>query len=129
MVCKPKRPCGRPGCRNLTTERYCEEHQHLQEEQERARHRHYDTHQRDKRAAAFYKSVAWRRLREQALMRNHGLCQECLKVQRITPATEVDHVIPIKVRWDLRLHLNNLQALCHRCHMRKTAEDKKRYGG
>lgn len=124
---KPKRPCSRPGCRNLTTERYCEEHQQLYEEQERERQRYYDEHQRDKRAAAFYKSVAWRRLREQALMRNHGLCQDCLKAQKITPATEVDHVIPIRARWDLRLRLDNTRSLCHRCHMKKTAEDRRIY--
>lgn len=127
-VRKPKRPCSRPGCINLTRDRYCEKHQKEYEEQERARHQHYDEHKRDRRSAAFYKSVAWQRAREQVMMRDHRLCQECLKTQRITLATEVDHVIPIKVRWDLRLHLDNLQALCHRCHMRKTAEDKRKYG-
>lgn len=129
MVTKPRRPCSKPGCRNLTRERFCEDHAHIAEQQRKDRHRHYDQYQRDQQAAAFYKSVPWRRVREQALMRDHGLCQDCLECKRITPATEVDHIVPIKVRWDLRLHLDNLQALCHRCHMRKTAEDKKRYGG
>lgn len=127
MPIKPKRPCNRSGCHNLTTGRYCEDHQHLQEEKERERHRYYDEHQRDKQAAAFYKSVAWRRLRQQRLMIDHGLCRDCLKEQKITPATEVDHIIPIRVRWDLRLTLSNLRSLCHRCHMIKTAEDRRRY--
>lgn len=60
-------------------------------------------------------------------MKDHGLCQMCLKEQRITPATEVDHIIPIRVRWDLRLRLDNLQSLCHRHHMSKTAEDARRH--
>jgi len=100
----------------------------LQEEQERARHRHYDTYQRDKRSAAFYKSVAWRMLRDHRMMIDHGLCQECLNEQKITPATEVDHIVPIRVRWDLRLRLDNTRSLCHSHHMRKTQEDKWRYG-
>jgi len=129
MPSKPRKPCNNPGCRNLTTERYCTEHQHLQEEQERARHRHYDTYQRDKRSAAFYKSVAWRMLRDHRMMIDHGLCQECLKEQKITPATEVDHIVPIRVRWDLRLRLENTRSLCHSHHMRKTQEDKRKYGG
>lgn len=129
MVRKPKRPCNRPGCRNLTRDRYCEKHQQLQVERERERQRYYDEYQRDKRAASFYKSVAWRRLREQRLTKDYGLCQDCLMWQRVTPATEVDHIIPIRARWDLRLNLDNLRSLCHKCHAIKTQEDKRRYGG
>jgi len=129
MTSKPRRPCGKIGCRNLTTERYCADHAHLVEQQRKERHRHYDRHQRDKQAAVFYKSIEWLRVRQQALIRDHGLCQDCLEHKHITPATEVDHIIPIRVRWDLRLVLSNLRSLCHRCHMIKTAEDKRRYGG
>ena len=99
----------------------------MQVEQERERHRHYDENKRNKQVAAFYKSVAWRRLREQRLMIDYGLCKDCLKAQKITPATEVDHIIPIRVRWDLRLRLDNTRSLCHRHHMQKTVEDKRRY--
>jgi HNH endonuclease. len=128
MPSKPKRPCIKPGCPNLTSERYCKDHAHLAEQQQRDRHKQYDTYQRDKQTAAFYRSVAWKRVREQRLMMDHGLCQECLRKQRIAQATEVDHVIPIRVRWDLRLTISNLRSLCHRCHMIKTAEDRRVYG-
>lgn len=128
MPSKPKRPCSRAGCRKLTTERYCDEHQLAADQERKDRHRYYDRHHRDKKAAMFYKSVAWRRLREQALMRDHGLCQGCLECKRITPATEVDHIVPIRVDWGKRLKLENLQSLCHKCHMKKTAEDRRRYG-
>lgn len=127
MVRKPKRPCGRPGCMNLTRERFCEAHKNIEEQERKERHRWYDANKRDQRVSKFYKSLAWVRLREQALMRDHGLCQECLKQQRITPATEVDHIIPIRVDWGKRLKLENLQSLCHKCHMKKTAEDRRRY--
>lgn len=108
-------------------ERYCGTHQAQYVQRERERHKQYDQHKRDKQAATFYKSIAWRLLREQRLMKDHGLCQMCLKEKKITPATEVDHIIPIRVDWGKRLKLENLQSLCHKCHMRKTAEDKRRY--
>ena len=92
------------------------------------RHRLYDEHRRDKRAEAFYKSKEWNRIRLQALVRDHFLCQECLKHRRITKAVIVDHRIPISVDWSLRLSLDNLQSLCQSCHNKKTAEDKKKYG-
>ena len=127
MPTKPKRPCNRPGCRNLTTERYCIEHAHLAEQQNRERHRYYDQHKRDKQAAAFYKSVEWQRARQQRLMMDNGLCQDCLLEKKITPADLVDHVKPLRLFWHLRLVLSNLRSLCYRHHAIKTAEDKRRY--
>jgi len=128
MASKLKKPCVKPGCFNLTTDRYCSEHAYLAEKEKKDRHKYYDQFIRDKEAAKFYNSIEWKRLKQQALIRDKGLCQECLSNQKITIATEVDHIIPIRVRWDLRLRLDNLRSLCHKCHMRKTAEDKKRYG-
>lgn len=128
MVNKPLRPCSNPSCRNLTSERYCEAHKSNEKENNRKRHQHYDLYQRDQEAASFYKSVEWRRLREQALLRDLGLCQHCLANKEITLAEMVDHTIPIKVAWHLRLVLDNLKSLCNRCHAVKTAEDKKKYG-
>ncbi|WP_080833224.1 HNH endonuclease [Cohnella massiliensis] len=129
MPVKPKRPCSKPGCRNLTEGRYCEDHAHLAEMSRKERHKRYDEQQRDKKAAAFYRSVEWERAREQALIRDHGLCQDCLLDQRITPAVPVDHIIPIRIRWDLRLTLSNLRSLCNWHHAIKTAADKRKYGG
>jgi len=129
MANKPKRPCSKPGCANLTTERYCTEHQQLVYQVRKERHNLYDRYQRDKKIAEFYKSKEWQILRQQALIKDKGLCQDCLEKKKISMATEVDHIIPVKVRWDLRLNLDNLRSLCHRCHMKKTAEDKKKYGG
>lgn len=98
-------------------------------EKKKQRHKLYDETRRDKRAEAFYKSKAWKRIRQQVLIRDHYLCQECLKNQRITKAEIVDHIIPLTIDWSLSLSLNNLQSLCQSCHNRKTAEDKKKYKG
>lgn len=128
MPSKPLKPCNKIGCSNLTRDKYCEDHIHVADSERKEMHRHYDKYQRDKQAASFYNSVAWRRVRQAAIMRDHGLCQECIKYKRVTTATEVDHIIPIKVDWSLRLTLSNLQSLCHSCHMQKTQNDKQRYG-
>ena len=87
MPTRPKRPCTHPGCPELVTDS--------------SRCPTYTvayTRGRDKRrgtkTARGYDS-AWRSVREQALRRDNYLCQRCLAEERVTPSTEVDHVIPI----------------------------------
>jgi 5-methylcytosine-specific restriction enzyme A len=130
MPNKPLRPCNKIGCTNLTRDRYCEQHKHLAEQRQRTRRndKEYDKHKRNQQARAFYHSREWERLRQAALARDHYLCQHCLQHNRITRATIVDHIVPISVDWSKRLLLDNTQSLCHPCHNRKTAEDKRRYG-
>jgi 5-methylcytosine-specific restriction protein A len=131
MPSKPLRPCNKIGCTNLTRDRYCEQHKHLVEQRQRSRRndKEYDKHKRNQQARAFYHSREWERLRQAALARDHYLCQHCLQHNRITRATIVDHIVPISVDWSKRLSLDNLQSLCHACHNRKTAEDKRKYEG
>lgn len=128
MNLKPMRPCNHHGCRNLTRTKYCKDHEYLIDQERKERHRRYDKYQRDKEASSFYKSIEWERAREQALIRDNGLCQHCLKKKVITYAEMVDHVIPIKIAWHLRTYHQNLQSLCNKCHAIKTAEDKRKYG-
>lgn len=129
MPSRPLKPCLVTGCPNLTQGRYCDKHKGKEQQSKAERHRYYDEHMRDQQAREFYHSKEWQRVRQVALMRDNYLCQHCLVKQRITPADIVDHVVPIRVDWSLRLSLDNLQSLCHACHNRKTAEDRKRYGG
>jgi 5-methylcytosine-specific restriction protein A len=91
--------------------------------------KNYDTNKRDKRSTAFYKSREWDRVRRAAISRDKFLCQHCLKNKKFTPYNVVDHIVPIKVNWELRLTLSNLQCLCHVCHNRKTKEDEIKYKG
>ncbi|PGB51835.1 HNH endonuclease [Bacillus anthracis] len=125
---KPLRPCCEFHCYNLTRERYCEEHRYKEKETQQDKNRYYDRFKRDKESTAFYRSKAWERLREQALMRDKGLCLQCKNNRKIKVADMVDHIIPIKVDPSVKLKLENLQSLCNPCHNRKTAEDKKKYG-
>lgn len=64
----------------------------------------------------FYQKAAWRRLRRQALERDHYLCQECLRQKRFTKATEVHHIKPAEDYPELALTLSNLESLCWPCH-------------
>lgn len=61
----------------------------------------------------------WRRLRKRFLDR-HPLCQDCHAHGWLVGATDVDHIVP-KRRGGTDDE-SNLQALCHRCHSRKTAK-------
>ena len=50
------------------------------------------------------------------------LCSKCSERNRITAATEVDHIVPLhKGGTD---DLDNLQSLCHDCHAEKTAAEQ-----
>jgi 5-methylcytosine-specific restriction endonuclease McrA len=65
-------------------------------------------------------SVRWNDLRAKALERDHNLCVKCGR-----PAEEVDH---IKEIWEggPEFDLNNLQSLCHECHVLKTNENRRK---
>lgn len=68
------------------------------------------------KAQGFYHKTAWRRLRLQALQRDHYLCQSCLRHGKITQATEVHHIIELESCPSLGLELSNLESLCWQCH-------------
>lgn len=70
----------------------------------------------DLKKQGFYQSKAWRRLRVQALQRDHYLCQACLRGRRIKKATEVHHIKPVDEHPELALELSNLTSLCWDCH-------------
>lgn len=75
---------------------------------------------------ALYDTATWKRARLD-YMAHHPLCAMCAQQGRDTLADAVDHIQPHRgdtaLFWDTR----NWQALCHRCHGRKTgAEVQKR---
>lgn len=59
--------------------------------------------------------AAWDKLRRRVLIRDKHLCQPCLRVQRVTPATEVHH---IQAKADGGSDdPENLVSICHPCHL------------
>lgn len=118
------RRCGK-ATRNKT--HYCDEcmpifrakQSRWQEYQKKVREEHGE-HKR------LYGSTYWKKLRKQVLDRDNWLCCECARQGKITPATDVDHIIPLSQGGGNSL--NNLQSLCRKCHIRKTSqEDSKRH--
>lgn len=65
---------------------------------------------------------AWQKARERVLARDYGLCQPCVRENRATVATEVDHIVP-KSQGGTDDD-SNLQAICSACHKAKTARDR-----
>ena len=81
------------------------------------RHKMYDTHARNQKAKQFYHSKQWIRLRDLTMARAGYQCQRCKQQGKITPATEVHHIVPIRVDWSRRLDAGNCIPVCHACHM------------
>ena len=68
-----------------------------------------------------YDKAFWKRLRVQILERDNYLCVACMKLGKLTPATDVDHIVPLSKGGTNSP--DNLQALCHECHKQKTAKE------
>lgn len=60
-------------------------------------------------------------VRNARLLRREPLCRRCVAKDRVTAATEIDHILPLFKGG--RDHEDNLQPLCGDCHKEKTAED------
>lgn len=77
-----------------------------------------DTDMRKLRKQA-YQNTTWRKLRD-TYMKEHPICEECLKTGKITPATDVHHKkSPFRngeVNYGLLLDDKNLMSLCKECH-------------
>lgn len=117
MPLKPKRPCSKIGCNNLTRERYCEAHKQEQNQYDR---------NRGSAASRGYDSK-WRKYRI-AFLAKHPLCVECQKIGIVRAATVVDHITPHKGNKILFWDKNNHQPLCASCHSAKTAREDGGWG-
>ena len=58
------------------------------------------------------------------MRRDKGLCQPCLKSNRVTPAAQVDHTTPVAEGGTNAE--SNLQAICKACHDIKTQAEAQR---
>ncbi|RJE89047.1 HNH endonuclease [Paenibacillus sp. 1011MAR3C5] len=120
MPSKPKRPCGKPGCKELATEKYCEAHVKSEAlAYERARGSAYQRGYDSK----------WQRYSRRFLRANPlCACADCAKLLVPKPSEVTDHIIPHKgdkrLFWDPKNH----QPMAKRCHDRKTAKEDGGFG-
>lgn len=119
MPRKPLKPCSYPSCPKLTDSRYCAEHKKLVDKQ-------YNLYERDKTSQKFYQSVEWKAVKKRHLQLE-PLCRECKRNGKLTKATMVDHIVPIK-QGGLPLDDSNLQSLCWSCHSKKSVQEGSRWG-
>lgn len=114
MPWKPKSICSYPGCNELTHDRYCSKHK-----------REVNKERNDINSKIY--NNRWRKA-SKAYLKDNPLCVYCKKEDRLTPATEVDHIIPhggdMKRFWDK----SNWQSLCKKCHSKKTALEDGGFG-
>lgn len=73
-----------------------------------------------------YNTDQWKKTRRLYLSL-HPLCEVCLKMDRITPASQVDHIQAIE-DGGAPFDMDNLMALCLRHHSRKTALRDRGFG-
>lgn len=64
----------------------------------------------------FYHSKEWQAVRQHVLDRDGYICQVCKRGGRITPATTVHHIKPVRVDSKMALSLENLETICKACH-------------
>lgn len=102
----PPRPCRKPGCGKLTTDRsgYCDEHKEYGEQKKIAWFKIADK-RKESSAKRGYGS-AWRKLRA-AKLRQNPLCERCGE-----PATVVHH----KDHNSWNDFWDNLESVCRNCH-------------
>ena len=71
-------------------------------------------------AVSFYKSKAWQKCREGYIQSVHGMCEPCLKKDRLTPGLIVHHKIlltPTNIsNPEISLNWDHLEYHCQDCH-------------
>ncbi|MEA4919370.1 MAG: HNH endonuclease signature motif containing protein [Clostridiaceae bacterium] len=114
MPSKALRPCKHPGCPELTRDPsgYCETH--------RAEARTYERYRGSATSRGYDRQ--WEAFRTQYLKR-HPICEDCLRAKpaQYVTATEVHHVKKLRDYSQLKYAEDNLMALCHDCHSKRTA--------
>lgn len=106
------RRCAEPGCPNLTDETRCPRHQ-------KAKRRREDRRRPNSRARGY--DSRWERTRA-AYLRLHPWCED--EAGCIERATDVDHVDGLGPTGPSGHDPENLRALCHSHHSRRTARDQ-----
>ncbi len=63
-----------------------------------------------------YKNSKWMQLRERVMRRDKYMCRNCRRFGRMREATVIHHVYPCEFYPEYAHDINNLIALCGKCH-------------
>lgn len=136
------RRCRQPGCHAMVQfpHHYCSKHfeheaEYLAKRQRWARahgkqyqrkYNHITRYRNDVKSEQynFYRTSTWSVLRQQALDRDHYVCQYCGQPNSKT----VDHIVPIEYDQQRMASIDNLATICRRCHRAKTQWEQSYYG-
>lgn len=114
---KALKQCKHIGCRNLTKDTYCDKHKRVKPKTE------YESKRPNANRRGY--TYKWNQY-SKAYLLHHPLCVECLKNGDLTPSEVVDHIKDHRgdkrLFWDKKNH----QALCKRCHDKKTATTERK---
>ncbi|WP_232317039.1 HNH endonuclease signature motif containing protein [Paenibacillus sp. D9] len=56
------------------------------------------------------------------MIRDHYLCQICLRKEKLTSANTVHHIKPLETHPELALETDNLESICPACHNKEHTE-------
>lgn len=80
-------------------------------------YKHYDSNYRDKKAAAFYNSTEWEKIREYIIAKYKGLDLYAYFIDKeLVQADTVHHIEELRDNWDRRLDITNLFPLSNSNH-------------
>lgn len=72
----------------------------------------------------FRNSRAWRDRTRKVKLLQDPYCELCIKKDKLAEAKEVDHIVPLE-KGGAPHDFANLQSLCKRCHVIKSAEENR----
>ncbi|MGP4038342.1 HNH endonuclease [Gracilibacillus sp. D59] len=111
------RYCGEQGCKKLISSgRYCEDHKRKKKRSNNYKHSN----------KSLYNSSAWKQVADYVYERDRGCCQRCDKFVFGKQAHK-HHIIPVKIRPDLKLDPDNIKLLCNKCHPIEEEETMQKY--
>ena len=104
-------------------DKYCIECTKTKADRQADSNKHYDKTVRknkdNKVYDSFYHSTLWLKVRKVAVIRDYGLCQDCLKDNIVTAYNTVHHIDTIKNNFNKRLSIDNLICLCEEHHQER----------
>lgn len=114
MARKAGAACRRPGCPGIVRDGVCDACGSVRRE----RDKRYNAQRPDKNAA-YGRPATWARLRT-IVLAQQPLCEDCASIGRVTPATEVHHVLALSAGGTNEL--SSLVGLCKSCHAKRTRQ-------